>query len=122
MDALGLRADLVVEPRLSGWPLVVHGAPPPVPRRCGLVERDRARLTENVPAGWFLYTLGQRAKIGGLREPWYVVEKDSATGDVFVVSAGPAGGASSAGRARVRLVAVLASCTPWAAPGAQGVI
>ncbi|XP_012902708.1 mitochondrial tRNA-specific 2-thiouridylase 1 isoform X2 [Mustela lutreola] len=34
--------------------------------------------------GWFLYTLGQRAKMGGLREPWYVVEKDSATGDVFV--------------------------------------
>ncbi|XP_036862674.2 mitochondrial tRNA-specific 2-thiouridylase 1 isoform X5 [Manis javanica] len=34
--------------------------------------------------GWFLYTLGQRAKIGGLREPWYVVEKDSAKGDVFV--------------------------------------
>ncbi|XP_057411950.1 mitochondrial tRNA-specific 2-thiouridylase 1 isoform X3 [Balaenoptera acutorostrata] len=34
--------------------------------------------------GWFLYTLGQRAKIGGLREPWYVVEKDSARGDVLV--------------------------------------
>lgn len=34
--------------------------------------------------GWFLYTLGQRAKIGGLREPWYVVEKDSTRGDVFV--------------------------------------
>nr|XP_012304875.1 mitochondrial tRNA-specific 2-thiouridylase 1 isoform X3 [Aotus nancymaae] len=34
--------------------------------------------------GWFLYTLGQRANIGGLRAPWYVVEKDSATGDVFV--------------------------------------
>ncbi|XP_007953843.1 mitochondrial tRNA-specific 2-thiouridylase 1 [Orycteropus afer afer] len=34
--------------------------------------------------GWFLYTLGQRARIGGLREPWYVVEKDSTRGDVFV--------------------------------------
>ncbi|KAB0396623.1 hypothetical protein E2I00_020152 [Balaenoptera physalus] len=34
--------------------------------------------------GWFLYTLGQRAKIGGLREPWYVVEKDGARGDVLV--------------------------------------
>ncbi|XP_045691119.1 mitochondrial tRNA-specific 2-thiouridylase 1 isoform X1 [Phyllostomus hastatus] len=34
--------------------------------------------------GWFLFTLGQRANIGGLREPWYVVEKDGATGDVFV--------------------------------------
>ncbi|XP_076767952.1 mitochondrial tRNA-specific 2-thiouridylase 1 isoform X2 [Arvicanthis niloticus] len=34
--------------------------------------------------GWFLYTLGQRAKISGLREPWYVVEKDSTKGDVLV--------------------------------------
>ncbi|XP_036134107.1 mitochondrial tRNA-specific 2-thiouridylase 1 isoform X5 [Molossus molossus] len=34
--------------------------------------------------GWFLYTLGQRANIGGLREPWYVVEKDGTTGNVFV--------------------------------------
>ncbi|XP_045408727.1 mitochondrial tRNA-specific 2-thiouridylase 1 isoform X6 [Lemur catta] len=34
--------------------------------------------------GWFLYTLGQKAKIGGLREPWYVVEKDGTKGDVFV--------------------------------------
>ncbi|XP_051684119.2 mitochondrial tRNA-specific 2-thiouridylase 1 isoform X1 [Oryctolagus cuniculus] len=34
--------------------------------------------------GWFLYTLGQRAKISGLREPWFVVDKDGAKGDVFV--------------------------------------
>uniref|UniRef100_A0A8C9LX38 Mitochondrial tRNA-specific 2-thiouridylase 1 n=1 Tax=Piliocolobus tephrosceles TaxID=591936 RepID=A0A8C9LX38_9PRIM len=34
--------------------------------------------------GWFLYTLGQRANIGGLREPWYVVEKDGVKGNVFV--------------------------------------
>ncbi|XP_060021205.1 mitochondrial tRNA-specific 2-thiouridylase 1 isoform X3 [Lagenorhynchus albirostris] len=34
--------------------------------------------------GWFLYTLGQRANIGGLREPWYVVEKDGVRGDVLV--------------------------------------
>ncbi|XP_069855925.1 mitochondrial tRNA-specific 2-thiouridylase 1 isoform X3 [Dipodomys merriami] len=34
--------------------------------------------------GWFLYTLGQRAKISGMREPWFVVEKDSAKGDVLV--------------------------------------
>ncbi|XP_049740644.1 mitochondrial tRNA-specific 2-thiouridylase 1 isoform X3 [Elephas maximus indicus] len=34
--------------------------------------------------GWFLYTLGQRARISGLRERWYVVEKDGANGDVFV--------------------------------------
>ncbi|NIG60785.1 mitochondrial tRNA-specific 2-thiouridylase 1 [Pontoporia blainvillei] len=33
---------------------------------------------------WFLYTLGQRANIGGLREPWYVVEKDGTRGDVLV--------------------------------------
>lgn len=39
-----------------------------------------------LPTGWFLYTLGQRAKLAGLREPWYVVDKDSATGDVLVVS------------------------------------
>ncbi|XP_011917905.1 PREDICTED: mitochondrial tRNA-specific 2-thiouridylase 1 isoform X4 [Cercocebus atys] len=34
--------------------------------------------------GWFLYTLGQRANIGGLRVPWYVVEKDGVKGNVFV--------------------------------------
>lgn len=34
--------------------------------------------------GWFLYTLGQRAKIGGLSKPWYVVDKDSTKGDVFL--------------------------------------
>lgn len=44
---------------------------------------------ENLSVGWFLYTLGQRAKISGLREPWYVVEKDAAKGDVLVVSGGP---------------------------------
>lgn len=41
---------------------------------------------ETVSTGWFLYTLGQRANIGGLREPWYVVEKDGTRGDVLVVS------------------------------------
>ena len=30
--------------------------------------------------------MGQRANIGGLREPWYVAEKDGAKGDVLVVS------------------------------------
>ncbi|KAB1270203.1 Mitochondrial tRNA-specific 2-thiouridylase 1 [Camelus dromedarius] len=39
---------------------------------------------ETISIGWFLYTLGQRAKIGGLREPWYVVEKDGTKGDVLV--------------------------------------
>ena len=30
-------------------------------------------------------TLGQRAKIGGQRDPFFVVDKDITTGDVFVV-------------------------------------
>ncbi|XP_068128793.1 mitochondrial tRNA-specific 2-thiouridylase 1 [Hyperolius riggenbachi] len=34
--------------------------------------------------GWFLFTLGQRARIGGLCDRWYVVDKDVSTGDVFV--------------------------------------
>ncbi|XP_049422549.1 mitochondrial tRNA-specific 2-thiouridylase 1 [Epinephelus fuscoguttatus] len=34
--------------------------------------------------GWFTLTLGQRARIGGLKDPWFVVDKDIATGDVFV--------------------------------------
>ncbi|EPY87026.1 mitochondrial tRNA-specific 2-thiouridylase 1 [Camelus ferus] len=46
-------------------------------------DRDEAGTRVHSP-GWFLYTLGQRAKIGGLREPWYVVEKDGTKGDVLV--------------------------------------
>nr|XP_014347770.1 PREDICTED: mitochondrial tRNA-specific 2-thiouridylase 1 isoform X2 [Latimeria chalumnae] len=34
--------------------------------------------------GWFLFTLGQRARIGGQRDAWFVVDKDLSTGDVFV--------------------------------------
>ncbi|XP_075711177.1 mitochondrial tRNA-specific 2-thiouridylase 1 isoform X1 [Rhinoderma darwinii] len=34
--------------------------------------------------GWFLFTLGQRSRIGGLRDAWFVVDKDVATGDIFV--------------------------------------
>ncbi|XP_076010581.1 mitochondrial tRNA-specific 2-thiouridylase 1 [Genypterus blacodes] len=34
--------------------------------------------------GWFTLTLGQRAKIGGLHEAWFVVDKDISTGDVLV--------------------------------------
>ncbi|KAA8580018.1 hypothetical protein FQN60_005553 [Etheostoma spectabile] len=34
--------------------------------------------------GWFTLTLGQRARIGGQKDPWFVVDKDIATGDVFV--------------------------------------
>ncbi|XP_008153638.2 mitochondrial tRNA-specific 2-thiouridylase 1 [Eptesicus fuscus] len=53
----------------------------PRPGRFISIEDDTVLGTHK---GWFLYTLGQRAKIGGLREPWYVVEKDGAKGDVFV--------------------------------------
>ncbi|KAF7668287.1 hypothetical protein LDENG_00021530 [Lucifuga dentata] len=34
--------------------------------------------------GWFTLTLGQRARIGGQRHAWFVVDKDITTGDVFV--------------------------------------
>ncbi|XP_026119825.1 mitochondrial tRNA-specific 2-thiouridylase 1 isoform X2 [Carassius auratus] len=34
--------------------------------------------------GWFTLTLGQRARIGGQIDPWFVVDKDTTTGDVFV--------------------------------------
>nr|XP_020457153.1 mitochondrial tRNA-specific 2-thiouridylase 1 isoform X1 [Monopterus albus] len=34
--------------------------------------------------GWFTLTLGQRARIGGQRDAWFVVDKDINTGDVFV--------------------------------------
>lgn len=30
-------------------------------------------------------TLGQRARIGGQKDAWFVVDKDVSTGDVFVV-------------------------------------
>lgn len=35
--------------------------------------------------GWFTLTLGQRARIGGQKDAWFVVDKDIVTGDVFVV-------------------------------------
>ncbi|XP_054551950.1 mitochondrial tRNA-specific 2-thiouridylase 1 isoform X1 [Talpa occidentalis] len=53
----------------------------PRPGRFVSVEDGRVLGTHQ---GWFLFTLGQRANLGGLREPWYVVDKDSATGDVLV--------------------------------------
>ncbi|KFV93964.1 Mitochondrial tRNA-specific 2-thiouridylase 1, partial [Eurypyga helias] len=34
--------------------------------------------------GWFLYTIGQRARIAGLKDAWFVVDKDVSTADVFV--------------------------------------
>lgn len=42
-------------------------------------------LLVSVHPGWFTLTLGQRAKIGGQRDAWFVVDKDITTGDVFVV-------------------------------------
>lgn len=72
---------------------------------------------ETVSTGWFLYTLGQRANIGGLREPWYVVDKDGAKGDVLVVSrwggdgAGP-GRAHEAEQAGWGLCRAFALCPP----------
>lgn len=34
--------------------------------------------------GWFTMTLGQRARIGGQRDAWFVVDKDVNTNDLFV--------------------------------------
>uniref|UniRef100_A0A6J0TYF7 Mitochondrial tRNA-specific 2-thiouridylase 1 n=1 Tax=Pogona vitticeps TaxID=103695 RepID=A0A6J0TYF7_9SAUR len=34
--------------------------------------------------GFFLYTFGQGAKIGGLKDAWFVVDKNTVSGDVFV--------------------------------------
>ncbi|XP_055418028.1 mitochondrial tRNA-specific 2-thiouridylase 1 isoform X3 [Bubalus kerabau] len=53
----------------------------PRPGRFISIEDNKVLGTHK---GWFLYTLGQRANIGGLREPWYVVDKDGAKGDVLV--------------------------------------
>lgn len=39
----------------------------------------------SVYSGWFTLTLGQRARIGGQRDAWFVVDKDITNGDVFVV-------------------------------------
>lgn len=38
------------------------------------------------PTGWFTFTLGQRARIGGQKDPWFVVDKDITTGEIFIVS------------------------------------
>ncbi|XP_075064951.1 mitochondrial tRNA-specific 2-thiouridylase 1 isoform X2 [Mixophyes fleayi] len=34
--------------------------------------------------GWFLFTFGQRARIGGKQNAWFIVDKDVTTGEVFV--------------------------------------
>ncbi|XP_053440862.1 mitochondrial tRNA-specific 2-thiouridylase 1 isoform X3 [Nycticebus coucang] len=54
---------------------------PPRPGKFISIEDNTVLGTHK---GWFLYTLGQKAKIAGLSEPWYVVEKDGAKGNVFV--------------------------------------
>ncbi|KAG8517955.1 Mitochondrial tRNA-specific 2-thiouridylase 1, partial [Galemys pyrenaicus] len=60
-----------------------RGARPQAPRCWAEAWQEHPALT-SPPTGWFLYTLGQRANIGGLRDPWYVVEKEGASGDVLV--------------------------------------
>lgn len=40
--------------------------------------------TMGVHKGWFTFTLGQRARIGGQRDAWFVVDKDITTAEVFV--------------------------------------
>ncbi|XP_064139435.1 mitochondrial tRNA-specific 2-thiouridylase 1 isoform X4 [Loxodonta africana] len=57
---------------------------PPLIAEHGHLLCWQKKLREFHSSGWFLYTLGQRARISGLRERWYVVEKDGANGDVFV--------------------------------------
>lgn len=44
-----------------------------------------SRAFVSVHPGWFTLTLGQRARIGGQKDAWFVVDKDITTGDVFVV-------------------------------------
>ncbi|TSK13168.1 Mitochondrial tRNA-specific 2-thiouridylase 1 [Bagarius yarrelli] len=34
--------------------------------------------------GWFTFTLGQRARIGGQKDAWFVVDKDTTTGEIFI--------------------------------------
>ncbi|XP_078535915.1 mitochondrial tRNA-specific 2-thiouridylase 1 isoform X1 [Lissotriton helveticus] len=53
----------------------------PQPGNFVSVEDGKIMGTHN---GWFLFTLGQRARIGGLRDPWFVVDKDVASRTVFV--------------------------------------
>ncbi|XP_057598727.1 mitochondrial tRNA-specific 2-thiouridylase 1 isoform X3 [Hippopotamus amphibius kiboko] len=69
----------------------------PRPGRFISVEDNKVLGTHK---GWFLYTLGQRANIGGLREPWYVVDKDDATGDVLVFLRLQSGGREARGAPR----------------------
>uniref|UniRef100_A0A673C752 Mitochondrial tRNA-specific 2-thiouridylase 1 n=1 Tax=Sphaeramia orbicularis TaxID=375764 RepID=A0A673C752_9TELE len=49
-----------------------------------LEVRDEISAISSVHSGWFTLTLGQRARIGGQKDPWFVVDKDIGTGNVFV--------------------------------------
>lgn len=53
----------------------------PQPGNFVSIEDGKIMGTHN---GWFLFTLGQRARIGGLRDAWFVVDKDVTTAEVFV--------------------------------------
>ncbi|XP_056878080.1 mitochondrial tRNA-specific 2-thiouridylase 1 isoform X1 [Takifugu flavidus] len=53
----------------------------PKPGNLVSIEDGTVRGTHR---GWFTLTLGQRARIGGQRDAWFVVDKDITTGDVFV--------------------------------------
>ncbi|KAM5172952.1 mitochondrial tRNA-specific 2-thiouridylase 1 [Mantella aurantiaca] len=53
----------------------------PQPGNFVSIEDGKIMGTHN---GWFLFTLGQRAKIGGLQDAWFVVDKDVSAGEVFV--------------------------------------
>lgn len=53
------------------------------PRPGNLVSIEDGRIMGQ-HQGWFTMTLGQRARIGGQKDPWFVVDKDVTTGDVFV--------------------------------------
>lgn len=49
-------------------------------------EKLLAAFHFHISLGWFLFTIGQRARLAGLKDAWFVVDKDVSTGDVFVVS------------------------------------
>ncbi|XP_074872166.1 mitochondrial tRNA-specific 2-thiouridylase 1 isoform X2 [Carettochelys insculpta] len=53
----------------------------PCPGKFISIEDNREIGTHK---GYFLYTIGQRAKLSDLTEAWFVVEKDIASGNIFV--------------------------------------
>ncbi|CAI9545098.1 unnamed protein product [Staurois parvus] len=53
----------------------------PQPGNFVSIEDGKILGTHN---GWFLFTLGQRARIGGLKDAWFVVDKDVSSAEVFV--------------------------------------